>query len=342
MPGRPGHVASASGGGVRLVVSSPDNFPGVFDRPLMSPRMKPRDLAIYIFLALAWGLSFLIVVKVVAAFGFVAAVSIRAFIASGTLFLIASLTRRRLDFSDGWVPFLVVGATTVAGQLLGLSYATPLIGTAMAAILVASIPLFSMVISQIWGLEKLKPSGFLGLFLGVAGIVLLVGFPAVPVTPDFMFGCAAALAACLSAAFGSNYASHRLKHTGHWEVTTGSFLFGGLIAAPLLFVVPVPAVPNALDVLYLLISACVMSATTYVLYFKLVGSIGATKAISVEFAVTIVAVFVGAIVLDEPLSLVQGLGAAVIILGCVLVLGLMPWQRTKVADVPLPHQDGVP
>lgn len=304
--------------------------------------MKPRDLAIYIFLALAWGLSFLVVVKVVDAFGFVAATSIRAFIACGTLFFIAKLTRRRLDFGDGWQPFLVVGATTVAGQLLGLSYATPLIGTAMAAILVASIPLFSMVISQIWGLERMKASGVVGLVLGTAGIVLLVGFPAVPVTSQFVFGCAAALASCFSAAFGSNYASHKLKHTGSWEVTIGSFLFGGLISAPFLFALPVPRVPDMLDILYLLISACIMSATTYVLYFKLVGSIGATKAISVEFAVTVVAVFAGVIVLGEPLSSVQIVGAAVIILGCAMVLGLFPWQRTKVAEVPLPHQDGVP
>lgn len=304
--------------------------------------MKPRDLAVYIFLALAWGLSFLVVLKVVSAFGFVAAVATRAFIASATLFLLARITRRRLDFSAGWRPFFIVGATTVAGQLLGLSYATPLIGTAMAAILVASIPLFSMVISQIWGLERMRASGMLGLALGVAGIVLLVGFPAVPVTGTFVFGCAAALAACFSAAFGSNYASHRLKHTGSWEVTTGSFLFGGLIATPFLIVVPVPGMPGALDILYLLISACVMSATTYVLYFKLVGSIGATRAISVEFVVTVVAVLVGALVLKEPLSAVQVFGAAVIIVGCMLVLGLFPWQRSKAAEIPVPHPDGVP
>lgn len=304
--------------------------------------MKPRDLAIYAFLSIAWGLSFLVVLKVVAAFGWVAAVSFRAFVASATLLLIAKLTGRRLDFSAGWWPFFVVGATTVAGQLLGLSYATPLIGTAMAAILVASIPLFSMVISQLWGLERMRPSGLLGLGLGTLGIVLLVGFPAVPVTGEFVLGCAAALAACFSAAFGSNYASHRLKHAGSWEVTTGSFLFGGLIATPLLAVVPVPGMPGTIDILYLLISACVMSAATYVLYFRLVGSIGATRAISVEFVVTVVAVLVGAVVLEEPLSPVQFLGAGVIILGCMLVLGLFPWQRTKIAEVSLPHRDGVP
>jgi drug/metabolite transporter (DMT)-like permease len=304
--------------------------------------MKPRDLAIYLFLATVWGLSFLVVLKVVAAFGWVAAVSIRAFIACATLYLLAKATRRRLDFSAGWWPFFVVGATTVAGQLLGLSYATPLIGTAMAAILVASIPLFSMVISQVWGLERMRPSGLLGLALGVAGIVLLVGFPAVPVTGEFLLGCAAALGACFSAAFGSNYASHKLKNAGSWEVTTGSFLFGGLIAMPFLALMPVPGMPTAVDIFYLLIAGCVMSATTYVLYFTLVGSIGATKAISVEFVVTVVAVIVGAVFLQEPLAPVQFVGAAIIILGCTLVLGLFPWQRTKISEIPVPHQDGVP
>ncbi len=57
------------------------------------------------------------------------------------------------------------------------------------------------------------------------------------------------------------------------------------------------------------------------------GSIGPTRAISVEFAVTIVAVVVGAVVLDEPLTLIQIAGAGVIIAGCALVLGLIPFRK---------------
>lgn len=72
-----------------------------------------------------------------------------------------------------------------------------------------------------------------------------------------------------------------------------------------------------------------MSGLTYITYFKLVSSIGATKAISVEFAVTVVAVLVGAPVLDEPLSLPQLFGAGIIILGCALVLDLMPKKRPR-------------
>lgn len=70
-----------------------------------------------------------------------------------------------------------------------------------------------------------------------------------------------------------------------------------------------------------------MSGLTYITYFRLVSVIGATKAISVEFAVTVVAVLIGALVLDEPLSLPQLFGAGIIILGCALVLDLLPKKK---------------
>jgi drug/metabolite transporter (DMT)-like permease len=286
--------------------------------------MRPRDIAAYLFLALAWGLSFVLLLKVVAAFGWVGAVTFRCFIAAAILLVLARTTGRKLSFPQSWIPLAVVGATTVAGQLIGLSYATPLIGTAMAAIFVASIPLFSMVIAQVWGLERITPVRVAGLLLGTLGIVMLVGFPAVPVTFAFVLGCLAMVFSTFCAAFGSNYASRHLKDTGAWEVTIGAFLAGGIIALPLIAAVPVPVSPQPVDYLYLVALAGLMSALTYVLYFGLVASIGATRAISVEFAVTVVAVIVGALVLDEPLTLMQVAGGAVIIAGCALVLGLLP------------------
>lgn len=291
--------------------------------------MRLRDIVVYLFLAAVWGLSFLVMMKAVEAYGWIGAVTLRALLASATLFGVARLLRRRLDFSLGWRPLFIVGATTVAGQLVGLSYATPLIGTAMCAILAATIPLFSMLIGALWGLERITAPRLTGLTLGICGIVLLVGFPAVPVTPAFLAGCAAALFGSFSAAFGSNYASRWLGRAGSWEVTIGAFFFGGLMTLPLLAAVPVPALPDAVDLLYLVILACGMSALTYVLYFGLVASVGATRAISVEFAVTTVAVAVGALALGEPFSAVQAVGAAVIVAGCAIVLGLIPLPGRK-------------
>ncbi|MCI9867108.1 DMT family transporter [Rhizobium skierniewicense] len=292
--------------------------------------MKPAQLAAYLFLAVAWGFSFLLVLHVVEAFGWVGAVTLRCFIASAALLVMARISKRKLDFSAGWRAFTAVGATTVAGQLIGLSYGTPIIGTAMAAILVASIPLFSMLIGQLWGLEKISLQSLLGMLLGFSGIVALVGFPAVPITSAFLVGCLAVILGCICAAFGSNYANRHLKGSGAWEITIGSFLAGGILTLPLLLIVPVPGQPSFFDIAYLAGLAVFMSSLTYVTYFRLVSQIGATKAISVEFVVTVIAVIIGASVLDEPISVMQLVGTVIILSGCALVLGLYPKRRDAV------------
>jgi drug/metabolite transporter (DMT)-like permease len=285
-----------------------------------------RQVAAYLALAVIWGCSFVLVLQVVHAFGWVGAVAFRALVASAVLTVIALATRRRLSFG-AWQPFAVVGATTVAGQLVGLSVSTPLIGTALAAIFVGSIPLFSMVVGHLWSIERITPSGRLGLGLGFAGIVLLVGFPAVPVTGRFLLGCAVALLGAVSAAVGSNYARRSLQAVGSWEQTIGAFLAGGLLTLPLLLAVPVPRVPAAADYASLVLLAGACSALAYVLYFRLVAEVGATIAISVEFLVTVVAVLVGALLLGEQLSAVQLTGGATVLAGCALVLGLLPARR---------------
>lgn len=131
----------------------------------------------FAILAILWGASFLMVLRVVDAFGWIGAVSIRSLIASALLFIIAKAMRRKLDFSIGYFPFLVLGVTMVAMQLIGLSFAVPRIGTAMTAILVGAIPLFTSVIGQLMGIEQMSRHGIVGLVIGFIGIVLLVGFP---------------------------------------------------------------------------------------------------------------------------------------------------------------------
>ena len=290
--------------------------------------MHRRQIIDYLVLAVIWGLSFLLILKVVHAFGWVGAVTFRSLTASGVLLLIALAVRRQLAFGRWW-PLALVGATTVAGQLMGLSIATPLIGTAMTAIFVGTIPLFSMLIGHVWGIERITTWGRVGLVLGFLGVVLLVGFPATPVTGGFVLGCACSVFASVSAAFGSNYARRHLQAIGSWEQTIGAFFVGGALMLPMLAVVPVPGRPAPVDYAYLVLLAVMCSAVAYVLYFRLVAEAGATVAISVEFLVTVIAVVVGAVLLGERLSLLQLAGGAVIIAGCSLVVGLVP-GRTRV------------
>lgn len=292
--------------------------------------MKPLHITAYLHLAVTWGLSFIILLHVVEHFGWAGSVAWRGLLAGVILAGAARIAGRKLDFKGQWRHIAVIGATTVAGQYVFLSIAATRIGTAMSAIIIASIPLFSMIISQAMGLERISGRGLTGIGLGLTGMLMLVGFPAESATPAFVAGCLAALAGSFFAAYGSNHASRYLAGVGSWEVTTGASFAGGIMTLPLLAFVPAPGPFDVEALLWLLAQAGVISALNYVIYFRLVKEIGATRAISVEFIVTIVAVAAGTALLGERLTALQLAGAAVIIAGCLLVLGLFRLRKPDI------------
>lgn len=285
--------------------------------------MKAEIATKFSILSLLWGFSFLLLLRVVESFDWAAAISIRAFIASGSLFFLATILRRKLDFSIGIRHFAVLGAATVAFQLIGLSLAVPRIGTALTAILVGAIPLFSSVIGRLMKIETIDKFGLIGLLLGFLGIIFLVGFPNEKLDSEFFLGFFVCLFGCISAAFGSNYSKLKMSAAGNWEQVIGAFFFGGLFTAPILLFVPIRSGVVAIDWFYMISLAVLCSALCYIIYFSLVAKIGATRSISVEFLVTVVAVLVGAFYLNEAISLIQLSGAFLVLIGSVLILGLL-------------------
>jgi len=284
--------------------------------------MKAEISTKFTILALLWGVSFLLLLRVVEAFDWAAAISVRAFIASGSVLLLAAIIRKKLDFSIGVKHFALLGLTSVTFQLIGLSLAVPRIGTALTAILVGAIPLFSSVIGRLMKIENIDRSGFIGLLLGFVGIIFLVGFPSGEFGDQFFLGFFVCLFGCMSAAFGSNYSKLKMSSVGNWEQVIGAFFFGGLFTSPILLFVPITAGLVPMDWLYMVSLAVFCSAFCYVIYFSLVSKIGATRSISVEFLVTVVAVLIGAFYLNEAITIIQLFGAALVILGSILILDL--------------------
>jgi drug/metabolite transporter (DMT)-like permease len=284
--------------------------------------MKAEISTKFTILALLWGVSFLLLLRVVEAFDWAAAISVRAFIASGSVLLLAAIIRKKLDFSIGVKHFALLGLTSVTFQLIGLSLAVPRIGTALTAILVGAIPLFSSVIGRLMKIENIDRSGFIGLLLGFVGIIFLVGFPSGEFGDQFFLGFFVCLFGCMSAAFGSNYSKLKMSSVGNWEQVIGAFFFGGLFTSPILLFVPIKAGVVPMDWLYMVSLAVFCSAFCYVIYFSLVSKIGATRSISVEFLVTVVAVLIGAFYLNEAITVIQLFGAALVILGSILILDL--------------------
>lgn len=284
--------------------------------------MTSKQLGLYWATSLIWGCTWYFILKVVLAFGG-GGIALRALLGSMTLALIAIAMRKKLRFGPAR-PLLVVGATTVAGQLFGFNYATPMIGTALTAILAATIPMFAMLFGHLMHIERVSRIGFIGLGLGLLGTVLIVGFPEVAISWTFIAGCLLCLLGAVSAAYGGIYTKLHLQGIGYWEQTMGSFFLGGLMMLPLFILSPMPHRPAPVDYFYLTVLSVISTGLGYIMYFRLVGEIGATNALSIEFLVTAIAVSIGAGFLGEHISPIQFIGIVVTLLGCALVLDLIP------------------
>ncbi len=284
----------------------------------------------YAWVAIMWGSSFALLVPVVNSLGWAGGVSFRGFIASGIVFFIALATRRKLHFAGNWKHFAVLGATSVGMNLGGMNYALSHLGTQLTAILVTTIPLYSLLIESVWTRKRPTLQKTVGLIIGFSGVVILIGLSPQAVNREFWFGIFGSFIASFGFALGGNYSRAKAGHIGSWEQTIGTFLFGGLLTLPLLLVVPIVRTPTVGDIICLFAVAATASSFAYILYFKLVSEVGATTALTTEYLVPVVAVILGYVLFRESLSGTQILGSLIIMLGCALVMGLIPLRKNKV------------
>ena len=218
-------------------------------------------------------------------------------------------------------------------NLGGMTFALSKLGTALTAILVTTIPLYSALIERVWGKQKHTKLMILGLWIGFGGVVILIGLSSQALDMNFLLGFTGSSIASFGFALGGNYSKQRAQHIGAWEQTIGTFTFGGLYLLPFMFIVPIVKAPTLSSFGWLFLLAGTASALAYILYFRLVTEIGATKALTTEFMVPVVAVFVGAVFLGENVTATDLLGAACILLGSSLVLGLLPIKRNSQAEL---------
>jgi drug/metabolite transporter (DMT)-like permease len=114
---------------------------------------------------------------------------------------------------------------------------------------------------------------------------------------------------------------------------------GSQMSAAVLLAVPAllqrPAVmPNATAWIALALLAVLCTGVAYILYFRLIAHTGATNASAVTFLIPAFAAVFGWLFLDETLSVSMVIGAAVILVGTALAMGLVPRARTPAASTP--------
>jgi drug/metabolite transporter (DMT)-like permease len=111
-------------------------------------------------------------------------------------------------------------------------------------------------------------------------------------------------------------------------MAVGTQLAAGVLLAPFIALSPPAAAPTPLVAASMAALGLVCGAIAYLLYFRLVADIGATGALTVTYLIPVFGVLWGALFLGEAVSLFTLAGAALVILGTVLVL-MQPGARTR-------------
>ena len=282
--------------------------------------MTLPDVLLLTLLSAMWGASYIFMRIAGPALGPIPLMAVRVLIAGGLLVVLARSVGQTPDFRGRWRQFLLMGAIGNAIPFVLIANAVIHLNASIAAILNATVPLFTTLVSTRWLGERLGRRRLIGAGLGILGVSVLVGWSPLPVTPTVLLATAQALLAALSYAFTAVYARKRFADLSPLQAAVGQVCGGGVLLAPLMLLAPAGGrltLPVILSVLALAIPCTVLA---YFIYFRLIANAGPTKTSTVTFLIPLFGILWAAVFLEEPVNFGVVAGLGVILVSVWLVL----------------------
>ena len=283
-------------------------------------------------LSCIWGASFLLIKVSLEGLAPTQVALGRVAAGAAVLVVAAAVSGQRTRWSwrlAGHLAFL--GLVANVGPFVLFAWAEERIPSGLAGILNGTTPLLTLIVAiALLPEERASVARVAGLLLGFGGVVLIVG----PWREGLSGASVAGQAACLLAAscYGVSFVYTRrfVSQRGHPPLLLAA---GQLTAASVWLLAAAPAVADdPVDLTARVVAAiatlgAVGTGFAYLLYYALIRDVGATTSSMVTYLIPIVAVFLGVVVLDEPLTWNVFAGAAVVITGVLIAERRLPLLR---------------
>ncbi len=283
--------------------------------------MSGRDLGALFILRALWGGSYLFIAVAVPALGPALLMDLRVLLAAAALLLYAVAVGRLPPLRARWRQFLVLGGLNAAAPFTLIATSQLNLTASLAAILNSTTPLFTAMVAAAWMGEPLTTGKVAGLFLGIAGVAVLVGLNPVPLSGAVLLSVGASLLAALCYGVGGVYAKRTFAGVPNLSLGIGQQAGAAAILLPFA-AASLPGEPPSLVVILCVLALALLStAVAYLLYFRLITSVGPTKTLTVTFLVPVFGVLFGVLLLDEPVGVGTFVGMGIIISSVALVTG---------------------
>ncbi|GAA4650142.1 DMT family transporter [Kistimonas scapharcae] len=288
-------------------------------------------------LAAIWGSSFLFIRISVPVLGPALLMEVRAALAAVFLLVTAGVLKKSLPPIQNWRHFLILGFVNSALPFLLFAYAVQMLTASLLSVISATAPLWGALIGALWYRKPLMPRQTTGLFLGLAGVSVLVGYDSAAQLEGASFALVAGFGAASLYGVASVYAQ-AVTHIAPFDNAHGSMWAATLLLLPLVPFSPVDTVPDAPILLAVLMLGVLCTGFAYLLYFRLVADVGASAALSVTFLIPVFGIFWGYLFLGEPVGWHTVLGTLLVLLGTALVTGFLPRFRQVVLSKAVDHE----
>lgn len=143
--------------------------------------------ALLLLTVVIWGVNFAVVKYALATFSPRALNSVRFLVAAAVVVAAARLSGRRWRFERRHLPALIgLGVLGNTGYQLLFIYGAAATSADNAALILATVPAWVALFGTLFGVERVRPLGWLGVALSLAGIAVIV--TASDRAADFQFG----------------------------------------------------------------------------------------------------------------------------------------------------------
>jgi drug/metabolite transporter (DMT)-like permease len=306
--------------------------------------MSRRSLSQLVALALIWGASFLFIK--LAGEGVSPTQLVLGRLLAAVVVLLAIVAVTRVPLPRGWVVWGHLALMGIVANIVPFflfAWGEERVTSGMAGILNGTTPLFTLAVAVVASNEeRLSRQRLTGFLLGFVGVVVVVG----PWRPDSGINQLSGQLACLAAAacYGVAFVYTRrfLSQRGlaPLALSAGQLGVAALLlalTAPFTAADPMTLTPSVVGSILALGAGG--TGLAYLLYYRIISDVGATTASLVTYLIPIVAVSLGVIVQDDPLTWNIFAGAVVVIAGAAIAEGRLATRPATEAPVmPVPQE----
>ncbi len=290
--------------------------------------MNTRTSLELLILAAVWGGSFLFIRYAAPEFGVFPIIWLRVAISSLLLLPLLIWHKQVKLLWQHAGAMLLVGVFSAAIPFVLIAWSLLSITAGLASILNATTPIFTALIGVWWLRDRLTGSQWLGLLIGFIGVIVLALDKA-----DFKSGgsgwaIVAMLSATLCYGISTHFTKRYLANVPALVNTVGSQISATIVLTPLAYWSMPDHIPTLNAWCAVLLLAALCTAFAYLIFFRLIAILGASKAVTVTFLIPVFGVLWGDLFLHESVNAAMLIGGSIVVVGTSLATGFIRFPRT--------------